>query len=141
MTDGTPTPAPGPDPALAAGRTITFLYTRDLPRLSAFYERVLGLECVVDQGRVRILRASATALLGLCDIPGRPLGTDGVMVSFAVADVDAAHAALAGRGVAFDGPVGTGMGGTVRSAFFRDPEGYRLEIQSFVRDGVAGWLP
>jgi len=96
---------------------------------------------VVDQGRVRILRASATALLGLCDIPGRPLGTDGVLISFAVADVDAIHAKLSARGIAFEGPVSTGMGGTVRSAFFRDPEGYRLEIQSFIRDGEAGWLP
>ncbi|HEY8614442.1 MAG TPA: VOC family protein [Roseomonas sp.] len=128
-------------PDLTAGRTITFLYTDDLPRLSRFYEGVLGLECVVDQVSCRILRASATALIGLCDIPGRPRGTAGVLVSFAVPDVDATFAALSARGVVFEGPAADGMGGTVRSAFFRDPEGYRLEIQSFLRDGVPGWLP
>ncbi|MBP0446222.1 VOC family protein [Roseomonas sp. SSH11] len=127
-------------PDLTGGRTITFLYTDDLPRLSRFYEEVLGLACVVDQGRCRILRASPTALIGICDIPGRPRGTDGVLVSFAVEDLDAAHAALSARGVRFEGPVSLGMGGTVRSAFFRDPEGYRLEIQSFLQDGLP-WLP
>ena len=139
-----PNPVPQ-GPGLAAGRTITFLYTRDLPRLARFYEEVLGLERLLDQsspggGRVRILRARASALLGLCDIPGRPLGTEGVLVSFAVADLDAAVTALAARGVAFEGLPSLGMGGTVRSAFFRDPEGYRLEVQSFLRDGAA-WLP
>lgn len=129
-----------PPPALAEGRTITFLYTANLPRLCRFYEETLGLRCVVDQGRCRILRASATALIGLCDIPGRPLGTEGVLVSFAVADLDAAIAALSARGVTFEGPATTGMGGTVRSAFFRDPQGYRLEIQSFIHGG-ASWLP
>lgn len=129
------------EPDLATGRTITFLYTQDLPRLSRFYEAVLGLDCVLDQGRCRIFRASATALIGLCDIPGRPRGTDGVLVSFAVPDVDAAQAALAARGVVFDGPVQDGMGGTIRSAFFRDPEGYRLEIQSFLRPDGQAWLP
>ena len=133
-------PPPAPALALAEGRTVTFLYTRDLPRLSRFYEEVLGLACVVDQGRCRILRASATALIGLCDIPGRPLGTEGVLVSFAVTDLDAAIAALAARGIAFEGPPATGMDGTVRSAFFRDPEGYRLEIQCFLRAGIP-WLP
>ncbi len=128
------------DPGLAQGRTVTFLYTDDLPRLSRFYEGVLGLERVLDQGACRILRASPTALIGLCDLPGRPRGTAGVLVSFAVADVDAAHAALLARGVVFEGPVATGMAGTVRSAFFRDPEGYRLEIQSFLRAGEP-WLP
>ena len=95
---------------------------------------------MVDQGRCRILRASATALIGLCDIPGRPLGTEGVLVSFAVTDLDAAIAALSARGIVFEGPPTTGMDGTVRSAFFRDPQGYRLEIQSFLRQGAA-WLP
>lgn len=128
-------------PQLGDGRTITFLYTDDLPRLTAFYEGVLGLECVVDQGACRILRASATALIGLCDIPGRPRGTAGVLVSFAVADVDAAIAALTARGVVFEGPAAEGMGGTVRSAFFRDPEGYRLEVQSFLGADGAAWLP
>lgn len=134
------------NPGLAEGRTITFLYTRDLPRLSRFYEEVLGLERLFEQsspggGRVLILRASTTALIGLCDIPGRPLGTEGVLVSFAVTDLDAAITALAARGVTFEGPPSPGMNGTVRSTFFRDPEGYRLEVQSFLRDGGAAWLP
>ena len=53
----------------------------------------------------------------------------GVTVTLVVADVDAAFATLSARGVVFDGaPVARGGH---RSAFFRDPVGYRLEIQSF----------
>ena len=114
-----------------AGQSLVFLYTDDLPRLAGFYGGVLGLEEVLDQGACRIFRASPTGFIGLCDSPGRPRGTRGVMVSFVVADVQASYAALLAQGVAFDAPPGPQAGGTVWSAFFRDPEGYWLEIQEF----------
>ena len=91
---------------------------------------MLDLEPVLDQGRVILFRVNDGAFLGLSDLPGRPRGTDGVLLSF-VCDVDASFDKLSARGVVFDGPAALGMGGTVYSAFFRDPDGYRLEIQEF----------
>ena len=116
--------------AAPKGQLLTFLYTDDLPRSVAFYRDVIGLRPVIDQGRAVILQVNAGAYLGVCDLPNRPRGTDGIMVTFVV-DVDAWHARLSAAGVAFDGPPGPQMGGTVYAAFFRDPDGYRLEIQEF----------
>jgi enamine deaminase RidA (YjgF/YER057c/UK114 family) len=112
------------------GQQLTFLYTDDLARAVGFYRDVLDLEPVVDQGRAVLFRVNAGAYLGVCDRTDRPRGTDGVMVSF-VCDVDATYAKLEARGVVFDGPPGPQMEGRVYAAFFRDPDGYRLEIQEF----------
>ena len=112
------------------GQQLTFLYTDDLARAVAFYRDVLDLEPVVDQGRAVLFRVNAGAYLGVCDRTDRPRGTDGVMVSF-VGDVDRVYAKLSARGVVFDGPPGPQMDGRVYAAFFRDPDGYRLEIQEF----------
>ena len=112
------------------GQLITFLYTDDLPRSVAFYRHVIGLEPVIDQGRVMIFRVNPGAYLGVADLPNRPRGTDGVMVTFVV-DVDATAARLEAAGVVWDDPPALRMDGTVYAAFFRDPDGYRLEIQEF----------
>ncbi|SEA10828.1 VOC family protein [Rubrimonas cliftonensis] len=116
--------------AAPKGQLLTFLYTDDLARAAGFYRDVVGLEPVIDQGRVVIFRVNAGAYLGVCDLPNRPRGTDGVMVTFVV-DVDEAYERLKARGVVFDGPPGPMMDGAVYAAFFRDPDGYRLEIQEF----------
>ncbi|MEO1089050.1 MAG: Rid family hydrolase [Pseudomonadota bacterium] len=116
---------------MPTGQQLTFLYTDDLKRSVAFYQHVLELEPVIDQGAAVLFRVNAGAYLGVCDRPDRPRGTDGVMVSFVEDDVDATYAKLSARGVVFDGPPGPQMDGRVYAAFFRDPDGYRLEIQAF----------
>ena len=112
------------------GQLITFLYTDDLPRSVAFYRDVIGLEPVIDQGRVMIFRVNDGAFLGVSDLPNRPRGTDGVMVTFVV-DVDETAKRLEAAGVVWDDPPAMRMDGAVYAAFFRDPDGYRLEIQEF----------
>lgn len=110
---------------------LTFLYTDHLARSVAFYRDVIGLRPVIDQGgRVTIFQVNPGAYLGVCDLPNRTRGTDGIMVTFVV-DVDATHARLKAAGVVFDAPPALMMDGTVYGAFFRDPDGYRLEIQQF----------
>jgi catechol 2,3-dioxygenase-like lactoylglutathione lyase family enzyme len=109
---------------------LTFLYTDDLPRAVAFYRDVLGLRPVIDQRAAVLFQVNPGAYLGVCDRPDRPRGTAGVMVTF-VCPVDATYRALLAKGVTFDGPPGPQMDGTVYAAFFRDPDGYRLEIQEF----------
>ena len=59
-----------------------------------------------------------------------------MMFTFLVADVEAAYGHLRATAVAFDGPPHPDEAGTVLSCFFRDPEGYWLELQEF-RD--PGW--
>ena len=78
---------------------ITFCYTRDLPRTARFYEEVVGLRLVLDQGGCRIYRTAAGAYLGFCgrDDADRPAG---VILTLVTDGVDAWHARLSERGVA-----------------------------------------
>ena len=112
-------------------QNVVWLYTADLERLAAFYRDVIGLPQVLDQGICRVFQVSPTGFLGVCDKPGRPLGTKGMVFTFLVADVEAAYQHFKARGVAFDGPPNMSGGRTVYSCFFRDPEGYLLEFQEF----------
>ena len=45
---------------------ITFLYTRDLEVTAHFYQVVLGLSLVLDQGTCRIYQVTSDAYLGIC---------------------------------------------------------------------------
>ncbi|PZW37610.1 glyoxalase/bleomycin resistance protein/dioxygenase superfamily protein [Humitalea rosea] len=109
---------------------IVWMYSDDLARHAAFYEEVMGLPLIADQGACRIFRVSPDGCLGLCDTAGRPRGTDGFLFTFLVADLAATRADLAARGVRFETPPGGAGGPGVHSHFFRDPQGYWLEIQA-----------
>ena len=47
--------------------SITWLYYKDVLEMEAFYENVLGLELVADQGWTKIYQASSTGFIGLVD--------------------------------------------------------------------------
>jgi len=112
-------------------QNVVWLYTDDLDRLAEFYRDVLELPQVLDQGVCRVFQVSPTGFLGVCNKEGRPRGTRGMMFTFLVEDIVAAYEHYRARGVVFDGPPDLSGGGTVHSCFFRDPEGYSLELQEF----------
>ena len=112
-------------------QSMTFFYTDDIERLAAFYGETLELPMVLDQGVCRIFRVSETSFLGVCNKKGRPRGTRGVMFTFLCENVEEMYRYLQAKGVVFDAPPDMRGGRTVYSAFFRDPEGYWLEIQEF----------
>ena len=111
---------------------VTFLYTRDLGATARFYEQVLGLDLVLDQGTCRIYRISADGFLGFCqraEAPDRPAG---VIVTLVTEDVDGWHARLAARGVSFEKAPAFNPDYNIYHCFLRDPNGYLLEIQRFL---------
>ena len=110
---------------------VTFLYTRDLGATARFYEQMLGLGLVLDQGTCRIYRISTDGFLGFCqraEAPERPVG---VIVTLVTEDVDGWHARLAARGVSFEKAPAFNPDYNIYHCFLRDPNGYLLEIQSF----------
>ncbi|MEO3475994.1 VOC family protein [Roseomonas sp. CAU 1739] len=113
-------------------QSITFLYTDDLERHAAFYRDVMGLKLVLEQSVAKIFQWTPTSFLGVCDKEGRPRGNKGIMLTFLVEDAQATYDRLLERGVVFDEPLEARGGYNLRSAFFRDPEGYVLEIQEFM---------
>ena len=109
---------------------ITFCYTRDLPDTARFYEDVVGLPLVLDQGGCRIYRTAAGAYLGFC---GRVDAESpaGVILTLVTDDVDAWHAQLEDRGVQFEKAPAHNAEYGIYHCFFRDPNGYLIEIQRF----------
>ena len=110
---------------------ITFLYTRDLPATACFYEDVLGLALVVDQGDCRIYRASAGGYVGFCQRVSAPQAPAGLILTFVTSEVDAWYERLVERGVAFEGPPALNEKYGIYHCFLRDPNGYVIEIQRF----------
>jgi catechol 2,3-dioxygenase-like lactoylglutathione lyase family enzyme len=109
---------------------ITFCRVNDLDAISTFYETILHLPLVLDQGGCRIFRAAPHAYLGFCRRDDAP-SPDGVVLTLVVDDVDGWHAHLVEHGVAIEKPPTLNPDYNIYHIFFRDPAGYLLEIQRF----------
>jgi catechol 2,3-dioxygenase-like lactoylglutathione lyase family enzyme len=109
---------------------IVFFGTRDLEATSRFYGERLGLPLVVDQGRCRIFRMADTSYVGFC-LREEASTVPGTILTLVTEDVDGWAAALRARDVALErGPVHNETYG-IYHLFFRDPNGYLIEIQRF----------
>ncbi|MDX9952705.1 MAG: VOC family protein [Anaerolineae bacterium] len=108
---------------------ITFLYTVDLARTSHFYESVLELPLVLDQGSCHIYRVSSGAYLGFCERTGAK--PEGVIITFVTDDVDGWAEQLRNREVTLEKDPAYNPAYGIYHCFFRDPNGYLLEIQRF----------
>ncbi|MDQ1080033.1 catechol 2,3-dioxygenase-like lactoylglutathione lyase family enzyme [Pseudoroseomonas cervicalis] len=130
---GMPAPLPG------LGQQITFLYASAPEASWHFYETVLELPLVQDQGSCRIYDvAGGRAFLGVCRARAEratdnPRAEGGVVVTFVTEQVAACHAALRARGVAVGEAPAWSEAYGVEHFFFRDPAGYLLEVQRFGR--------
>jgi catechol 2,3-dioxygenase-like lactoylglutathione lyase family enzyme len=109
---------------------VTFLYTSDLAGTARFYESVIGLPLVLDQGSCRIYRVSADGFLGFCAHRGAQ--PSGVIVTFVTQDVDGWYERLLVRGVVFEKAPALNPTYNIYHCFLRDPNGYLLEIQRFL---------
>ncbi len=110
---------------------VTFLYTRDLPATAAFYETVLGFDLVLDQGTCRIYRISDDGFLGFCTRAEADARASHVIFTMVTDDVDAWHERVKAAGALVEKPPSHSEQYNVYQFFFRDPNGYLLEIQQF----------
>jgi catechol 2,3-dioxygenase-like lactoylglutathione lyase family enzyme len=125
---------------------ITFLYTRDLAVTARFYEHVLGLVLVVDQGDCRIYRTSSDGYIGFCRRQSAPEEPMGLILTLVTSEVDAWYRYLSEQGVAFEEPPALNPKYAIYHCFLRDPNGYLIEIQCFndpswvepVEGGISG---
>jgi len=125
---------------VSADAQITFLPSSDLERSRTFYEEVLGLELVTDQGSCHIYRVTNEAFLGVC-VRETVSPTDGVIVTLVTQDVDGWCERVAAAGGTIDrGPDHNERFG-IYHAFLRDPDGNLLEIQRFDDPGWSSPPP
>jgi predicted enzyme related to lactoylglutathione lyase len=130
-------------PALPVSANLTFFYYRDLPTAMNFYEGVLGLDLVIDQGFCKIYKITPHSFVGLVDgVSGthKPHEIKPVILSFVAPDaatVDAWHTHLVAHGATIFRPLGTSEKIGVHGFMALDPEGYTLEFEAFVRPSDA----
>ncbi|MBN1562714.1 MAG: VOC family protein [Anaerolineae bacterium] len=110
---------------------LVFFYTRDLAQTARFYEAVLGLALVRDQGSCRIYRVGERGYIGFCERDSAPEHPAGVILTLVTDDVDEWYTRLCDQGVAFEKPPTQNPTYGIYHCFFRDPNGYLLEIQRF----------
>ncbi len=113
-------------------QSVVFLYTTDLEATTRFYEEVIGLQRVLDQCDCRIWRLTANSFLGFCS-KGGVGGVSGVCVTFVSDDVDGFCDRLRKLGVVLEKEPAFNPRYNIYNAFFRDPNGYLLEVQRFLQ--------
>ena len=109
------------------------IYAEDAPALKSFYETAFGMKTVFegagDPPGYFLVDDQGMAI----EIIGRPKGETGANqrwvchLAFWVEDFAASRAAFEGRGVTFEEDTLVDND-TLRTAFFNDPEGNRLQI-------------
>ncbi len=109
---------------------ITFCFVPDLEQAAGFYGEVLGLPLVLDQGTCRIFRIAGGGYLGVCerDVPPQ---TESVLITLVTDDVDGVHERLVAAGTPVDQPPRDNPTYGIYHAYYRDPAGYRVEVQRF----------
>ncbi len=110
---------------------ITFFNVQDLEITKQFYEDLLGFDLILDQGSCRIIRTVGNGLLGYCSGSNRIIGGDGVLITLVTPRVDEWYEYLVSRGVTITNPPQYNPDYKIYHFFFRDPDGYQLEIQEF----------
>lgn len=116
----------------SSDQSITWVYTPDLAGTCAFYAEKLGLPQVFDQGLCRLFRWSPSSFIGVCQVrPGRHVEPKGVVITLVTADVDGWHRHVLANGLTPEAPPHLSEQFNVYSFFVNDPNGYKLEFQTF----------
>jgi catechol 2,3-dioxygenase-like lactoylglutathione lyase family enzyme len=111
---------------------VTFLYTANLSQTAAFYENILGLPLVLDQGSCRIYQVQGAAFLGFCQHMDMPPEPGGIILTLVSQEVDRWADYLQAHGVALEKPPTLYARFNIYHCFLRDPNGYLIEIQRFL---------
>jgi len=119
---------------------ITFLYFKDLAEAAFFFEDILQLELVDDQGAAKIYRLSGNAFIGIVDEKEghcRAREKNAVLITIIAEKVQEWYDYLVSRGVRMETPVQRPENFPVECFFFKGPGGYEFEIQRFLKEETA----
>ena len=114
---------------------VTFLHTADLQETAEFYEQILGLERVLDQGVCLIFKAGADAFIGFCESVGSRLDAgeaDPVILTLVSEQVDRWYDYLCQFDVLIEKKPTLNERFNIYHLFLRDPNHYLVEIQTFL---------
>jgi hypothetical protein len=119
---------------------ITFLYFKDLSEPAQFFEEILQLQKVDDQGFARIYKISGGAFIGIVDVDqgycDAPTAKN-VLITLVTEDVHQWYERLKEAGVAIDAAPAVHPKANIEGFFFEGPGGYAFEIQKFLNPKIA----
>ena len=110
---------------------VTFIYCENLEKNCHFYEKIIGLKMVLDQGSCRIYKVAPNSFLGICTKMDPPKDHSGVILTFVTDDVDGWYEYLKQFNLEFEKTPQLYEKFNIYHLFVRDPEGYLVEIQEF----------
>ena len=116
----------------AIDQQVVFLGARDLEATADFYEGVLKLPLVLDQGSCRIYRVVNGAFLGFCHHLPSSTESRSVILTLVSQEVDAWYAYLLELGIDLEEQPVLNPKYNIYHFFVRDPNGYLVEIQQFL---------
>jgi hypothetical protein len=119
---------------------ITFLYFKELTEPGRFFEEILKLEKVDDQGFARIYKISGGAFIGIVDEAngyGKAATEKNVLITLVTEDVHPWYERLKEAGIAIAAPPAIHSKANVECFFFEGPGGYAFEIQRFLNPEIA----
>ncbi|MCB8945065.1 MAG: VOC family protein [Ardenticatenaceae bacterium] len=119
---------------------ITFLYYKDLSTAQHFYEKIMGFKLAEDQGWAKIYRISGNAFVGLVDETRGSLKVQensAVMLTLVSNDVRGWYDYLKSQDVEFVREFGISDEIQIEYFFIRDPGGYIIEIEKFLKPELA----
>jgi catechol 2,3-dioxygenase-like lactoylglutathione lyase family enzyme len=122
----------------AIDQQVTFLGTGNLEATAAFYEGVLKLPLVLDQGLCRIYRVGSDAFLGFCGHLPPGSESHSVILTLVSQEVDAWYAYLLGLGISLQEQPVLNPAYNIYHFFLRDPDGHLIEIQQFLDPAWPG---
>lgn len=119
---------------------ITFFYYKDPAPIAKFYEEIMGFELVEDQGFAKIYRVNGHAFMGIVDEqkgfhPAQ--ANNAVLLTLVVDDVVTWYNHLKSKGIDLPKEPAISDRIQVHYFFFRDPGGYVIEIQKFLKPELA----
>ena len=121
--------------SLKLNSQITFLYYKDLNEAKDFFENILNLEIIDDQGDAIIYRIAKGAFIGIVDEKkGHCKAQDisAVLITLVTDNVKDWYEYLLSRGVKMETPIQKPKNFPVECFFFKGPGGYEFEVQKFL---------
>ena len=110
---------------------VAFYPSQDLVANRAFFEGLLGLPLVRDQGVCLIYKVADKAYVGFCSHLEAVNTPNSIIITLVHEDVDGEYQRYQARGIPNDGPPRLNERYGIYHFFAHSPEGYRVEVQRF----------
>lgn len=111
---------------------VTFLGTKDLKITSDFYQNVLGLTVYKDQGECLIFNVNNQSKIGFCLHMSVIYEEKSPIITFVTEEVDEVYEKISQHGIDIPEKPKTNQKFNIYHFFFKDPNGYSIEIQKFL---------